>query len=154
LVVKAHPWDPGLRHWRSIVGRLAVEFGVGERVDYLAGGDLDELLRSAPGLVTVNSSVGLRALRWAARSRTWARSIYDLPGFCHQGALEAFWRQAHAGGAPGCGRLHGRHGRLDPDPRGLLSRAGLERRGGGGAERLYAGTVGTISCTTTSVLLQ
>jgi capsular polysaccharide export protein len=94
LVVKAHPWDPGLRHWRSIVARLAVEFGVGERVDYLDGGDLDGLLRSAQGLVTVNSSAGVRALQLGCPVKTLGQAIYDIPGMSFQGALDEFWRQA------------------------------------------------------------
>src|SRR5258706_1292220 len=92
LVVKAHPWDPGLRRWRSIVARLAVDSGVGERVDFLNGGGIDELLRAAAGLVTVNSSAGLRALQLGCPVKVLGQAIYDMPGLSQPGRLDDFWR--------------------------------------------------------------
>lgn len=96
LVVKVHPWDPGLRAWRTIVSALAQEFGVAQRVEYLNGGDLDELVRMAQGMVTVNSTSGLRALQLACPVKTLGQAIYDLPGLTFQGGLDDFWQAAQA----------------------------------------------------------
>ncbi|HLQ12684.1 MAG TPA: capsular biosynthesis protein [Steroidobacteraceae bacterium] len=143
LVVKAHPWDPGLRRWPAIVRRLAAASGVGERVDYLDGGDLDEMLRAAEGMVTVNSSAGLQALKLGCPVKTLGQAIYDIPGLSYQESLDEFWRHA-----------------TPPDPeavaafidalagsiqiRGVFFREpGLSAAVEQAVERLHTGTVGT-----------
>ena len=154
LVVKAHPWDPGLRRWRAITGRVAAEFGVGDRVDYLDGGDLDGLLRSAQGLVTVNSSVGVRALQLGCPVKTLGQAIYDIPGLCFLGVLQDFWRQA---APPDSANVAAFVDALAASIqiRGVYSREpGLSAAVAQAVERLATGTVGTISCKPTAMLLQ
>jgi capsular polysaccharide export protein len=94
LIIKVHPWDPGLRNWKHIVKRLAGESGVADRVEYLNGGDLDELIKRSIGMVTINSTSGLRALQLGKPVVTLGQAIYDVPGLTFQGGLERFWGEA------------------------------------------------------------
>ncbi|MEL6267590.1 MAG: capsular biosynthesis protein, partial [Pseudomonadota bacterium] len=63
LVIKIHPFDNGLIDWRGVAAGLATRFGVEGRVDVIRGGRLDVLLARAHGLVTINSTTAVHALR-------------------------------------------------------------------------------------------
>ena len=91
LVVKLHPWDPGLVNWKRMIEALATQLGVSERVDYLDGGDLDALIKSSVGMVTVNSTSGIRALQLACPVKILGQAIYDIKGLVHEGSLDEFW---------------------------------------------------------------
>ena len=142
LVVKLHPWDPGLRNWRSIVDRLAREHGVSEHVDYLGGGDLDALLRGARGMVTVNSTSGLRALQLGCPVKALGQAIYDIEGLSFQGPLDEFWTRAEA---PDPANVQAFAGALAAtiQLRGVFfSEPGLSAAVDKAVERLHAGMVG------------
>jgi capsular polysaccharide export protein len=94
LVVKAHPLDPGLTHWRTAIGAMAAEHGVADRVLYIDGGELDALLRPASGCVTVNSTSGLAALMTGCPVKVTGNAIFDIPGLTFQGPLDDFWTRA------------------------------------------------------------
>ena len=94
LLVKVHPLDPGLVGWRRFVEKTASQAGIGGRVAYLDGGSLEALLESARGVVTVNSTVGLWALRAGRPVITLGDAIYDVDGMTFQGALDAFWTES------------------------------------------------------------
>lgn len=91
LVAKLHPLDPGLRRWRALLARLARAAGVAGRVHFLDGGPLDDILRRAAGLVTVNSTVGVRAIQLGTPCRAMGRALWDVAGLAHQGPLDGFW---------------------------------------------------------------
>lgn len=103
LVIKVHPWDAGLVNWARTARRIADEFGVAGRVDYLDGGSLDELVRSAAGMVTVNSTSGLHALQVGCPVKLLGQAVYDVAGLTFQGELDAFW---DAKSAPDSELLH------------------------------------------------
>ncbi|MEM1276156.1 MAG: hypothetical protein AAGH74_06510, partial [Pseudomonadota bacterium] len=44
------------------------------------------------GLVTINSTTGLSALRAGCPVKSLGKAIYDLPGLTHRGSLDSFWR--------------------------------------------------------------
>jgi capsular polysaccharide export protein len=94
LLVKIHPWDPGLRNWAGIVKRLAESHGVGDRVHYLDGGNLNAMIEHARGMVTINSTSGLQALIMNCPVITLGEAIYDVPGLSFQGALDEYWSSA------------------------------------------------------------
>jgi capsular polysaccharide export protein len=96
LVVKLHPWDTGLRPWRKISMALARKFGVASRVEFLDGGSLDELLSAAKGMVTINSTSGMGALRLGVPVRVLGECVYDVPGLTAQCPLDSFWRNPPA----------------------------------------------------------
>jgi len=96
LLVKVHPWDPGVRNWRRLVERLAKDEGIGGRVLYFDGGDLDAMVRGGRGMVTINSTAGLRALQLGSPVKVLGQAIYDVPGLTFQGELDDFWAQPTA----------------------------------------------------------
>lgn len=96
LVFKIHPLDPGLKRWRKRIANMAAAAGVGSRVHFLDGGDLDSLLRASAGLVTINSTAGLRALELQRPVIALGETIYRVPGLAFEGPLDAFWKEAPA----------------------------------------------------------
>lgn len=96
LIVKIHPWDPGLKNWRKLISRWSRMLGVEERVEYLDGGSLDDLVRRSAGMVTVNSTSGVRAIQLGCPVQTLGKAIYDVPGLTFQHGLDRFWAEATA----------------------------------------------------------
>lgn len=96
LVFKLHPLDPGLKRWRARIARLAEGAGVGARVFYIDGGDLDGLVTGSAGVVTINSTVGLRSLELRRPTIALGQTIYRVPGLAFDGPLDAFWKDAPA----------------------------------------------------------
>lgn len=92
LLIKRHPLDNGLRCWAMRVRRAAARAGLGGRCLYLPAGGLDPVLSRAAGVVTVNSTVGLTALRAGVPVKVLGSAVYDVPGMTHEGPLSAFWR--------------------------------------------------------------
>ncbi len=93
LLVKTHPWDPGLIRWKRWIERSAGQSGIAGRVHYLNGGPLDDMMRDARGVVTVNSTSGLRALQLGRPVQVLGKAVYDVAGLTHQAGLNAFWEK-------------------------------------------------------------
>jgi capsular polysaccharide export protein len=94
LVVKLHPMDSGLVDWVGMVGHVAAEQLVAERVTVLDGGELPKVLARSRAVVTVNSTVGGEALAKGLPVIALGKAAYDIPGLTFQGALDEFWRAA------------------------------------------------------------
>lgn len=92
LLVKSHPLDAGLERWPRLVPRFAADAGIADRVHYLDGGRLDSMLEAAAGMVTVNSSAGIEALRMGVPVHVLSPAIYDVEGLTYRRPLEAFWQ--------------------------------------------------------------
>jgi len=141
LVIKLHPWDTGLRPWRRISQGIARKLGVDARVEFIDGGSLDELLAHAKGMVTINSTGGVSALRLGKPVKTLGACIYDIRGLTAQGPLDEFWccppvpdpalRDAFVRAIASCIQIKG----------GFFSEAGLQAAVEAAAERLSSGTV-------------
>ena len=84
LAVVGHPLDEGLIDWRRLVRGYA-------GAQFLDGGISDALLAGATGVVTVNSTIGLSALRRGVPVKTLGSAIYDIAGLTHPGDLAGFW---------------------------------------------------------------
>lgn len=93
LLVKRHPLDAGLIPWRRITAKLAADYGVADRVDYISDGDIADVLRDSLGTVMVNSTVGTLALNIGKPVAVLGHAIYDVEGVVHRGPLEDFWTQ-------------------------------------------------------------
>lgn len=91
LVVKEHPLDNGLKAWRPIVRQSAARHGAPDRVVFIEHGDTHDLIRTARGVVTVNSTTGTLALAAGKPVAVLGTAVYDLPGVTHQGSLDDFW---------------------------------------------------------------
>ncbi|WP_249695391.1 capsular biosynthesis protein [Stappia sp. WLB 29] len=94
LVVKAHPLDNGEVDWRAEIARHAGADG--GRITFLDGGSLAPLFPRLAGLVTVNSTAGLDALRAGVPVATLTPALYDIEGLTHRGPLAEFWRAPSA----------------------------------------------------------
>lgn len=96
LVIKIHPLDNGLERWFFTVPTLARQFGLKERVEVFKGGDLGECIALSKGVLLVNSTVGIHALRAGVPTYAWGSAVYNVPGLTHQGDLETFWTSPEA----------------------------------------------------------
>jgi capsular polysaccharide export protein len=92
LVVKEHPLDNGVRDWRQETADMAALFGVTERIDYLASGDIVPITRRARGMVTINSTSGTLALDIGVPVVALGQAIYDMADITFQDGLDAFWQ--------------------------------------------------------------
>lgn len=95
LIIKTHPLEPKLRSWHSTIVRLAEQYGCADRVLYISSGDLQHILTCALGVVTINSTVGIWALRQCLPVVTLGEAIYDIKGLTFQGDLDTFWNNRH-----------------------------------------------------------
>lgn len=93
LLLKLHPLDSDLERWRASTDSIARDTGLGERLLFADGGDLEALLRKASGCVTVNSTVGILALRRDCPTIALGSAIYDVEGLTHRRGLDVFWRE-------------------------------------------------------------
>jgi capsular polysaccharide export protein len=91
LIVKQHPLDNGMERWARRVMRIAARHGIAERVLCIDGGDLGALIRHAAGVIVINSTVGLHALRAGRPVKALGAAVYDAPGLTDQGPLALFW---------------------------------------------------------------
>ena len=96
LWIKVHPWDPGLINWKAHIQQTARRWGIQDRVHYLEGGDLDGMMANAAGVVTVNSTSGLKALQLGRPVQVLGQAVYDVQGLTHGGGLTAFWTEGAA----------------------------------------------------------
>ncbi|HZH46031.1 MAG TPA: capsular biosynthesis protein [Roseococcus sp.] len=91
LVVKVHPLDPGLKRWEARVQRIARAHGMEARVRYADAVPLDPLIERGAGLVTVNSTAGLRAIQLGRPVLALGEALFRAEGLSHQGGLDRFW---------------------------------------------------------------
>ena len=94
LLVKVHPLEPGLKNWGKFVYSLANELGIGNRVDYVDGGNLGEIISGSEGMITVNSTAGISALQLGSPVMTLGDAIYDVAGMTYQGQMDNYWKEA------------------------------------------------------------
>jgi capsular polysaccharide export protein len=92
LVVKEHPLDNGVRNWEQETADIATKFNVADRVDYLAGGDIESIGARACGMVTINSTSGTLGLAMGVPVLVLGHAVYDMPDITCQQGLDAFWQ--------------------------------------------------------------
>lgn len=96
LVVKVHPLDPGIIGWQKKTRQLSQQYGVANRVVYIDGGSLSQLIKHALGLVTINSTVGLWSLRAHLPTKVLGEAVYAVEGLVQGSSLDEFWTQPQA----------------------------------------------------------
>ncbi len=94
LVVKAHPLEDGRVAIRQEVRRLAREHGITDRVHYVRGGKLAQLLNDARSAVTVNSTAAQQVLWRGIPLKVFGRAVYDKPEFISNQRLRDFFAGA------------------------------------------------------------
>nr|WP_245215255.1 capsular biosynthesis protein [Pararoseomonas baculiformis] len=93
LLFKVHPLDPAVKNWHRRVTRIAQRAGVANRVHYLGGGNLGDITESVQGVITINSTVGLRAIVDRLPTFAMGEALYKIPGLAHEGPLDSFWSE-------------------------------------------------------------
>lgn len=93
LLVKLHPLDNGLGNWPHVLKDAKRRHGLTGRIRFMGAGDLLRMLHASSGVVLVNSTVGLTALRNGVAVKALGAAVYDLPGLTDQGPLDGFWRE-------------------------------------------------------------
>jgi capsular polysaccharide export protein len=144
LLAKVHPLDPGLKAWGRRIRRMARAAGVAGRVRFLDGAlPMDPAILASRGVVTVNSTVGVRSIMLGRPTCALGRAIYDVPGLAWPGAaLDRFWREAPPPD-PGLAEAFVRAVAGWLQVRGVYyGQPGLEVAVRATVERLHAGTVG------------
>ena len=96
LVFKIHPWDPGFTNWHKKIKQLAKIYKVAERVDYVEGGNLAEMIKGAIGMVTINSTSAIQALQLGCPVLTLGEAIYNVPGLVYQNGIDNYWADPSA----------------------------------------------------------
>jgi len=94
LVVKAHPLEDGRVPVRRDLRRLARAYGVADRVHYVRGGKLAQLLDEARSAVTVNSTAGQQVLWRGIPLKTFGEAVYAKPEFVSTKPLADFFAGA------------------------------------------------------------
>ena len=94
LVVKAHPLEDGRVPVRRDLRHLARTHGVADRVHYVRGGKLAQLLDEARSAVTVNSTAAQQVLWRGIPLKTFGEAVYAKPEFVSTKPLADFFAGA------------------------------------------------------------
>lgn len=94
LVFKAHPLEDGRVPLRREIARLAREHGLADRVHYVRGGKLAQLLNEARSAVTVNSTAAQQVLWRGIPLKIFGKAVYDQPEFVSTQPLAKFFSGA------------------------------------------------------------
>ena len=94
LVVKAHPLEDGRVPVRHELRRLARQHGISDRVHYVRGGKLAQLLTDARSAVTVNSTAAQQVLWRGIPLKVFGSAVYDKPEFVSDQPLREFFNGA------------------------------------------------------------
>jgi capsular polysaccharide export protein len=91
LLLKKHPLDCSFFDWSSWVSGIARRKGLIGRLHLIDGGDIDEIIAGARGLVCVNSTSATLALARDIPVCAVGEAIYKVPGLTHEGHVDTFW---------------------------------------------------------------
>ena len=94
LVFKAHPLEDGRVKVRSLAMEFARKYGVADRVHFVRGGKLAQLLNETRSVVTVNSTAGQQALWRGIPVKIFGKAVYDQPEFISDLSLRNFFAGA------------------------------------------------------------
>lgn len=94
LVIKAHPLEIGRVALRREIETLAGINGIADRVHFVRGGKLAQMLNDARSAVTVNSTAGQQVLWRGIPLKVFGRAVYDKPEFVSSQSLPDFFAGA------------------------------------------------------------
>jgi capsular polysaccharide export protein len=96
LVFREHPHGRGMGGYRTFVHQLAKSFGVEKRIFYLVEGETPVIVKHSAGVITINSTVGLRAIKSRVPLKVMGSAVYQRAGLVFDGELDEFWCKAVA----------------------------------------------------------
>ncbi|WP_435231342.1 capsule biosynthesis protein [Pseudopelagicola sp. nBUS_20] len=94
LVFKAHPLEDGRVSLRREVSRVARKYGITDRVHYVRGGKLAQLLNETRTAITVNSTAAQQVLWRGIPIKVLGNAVYDQPEFVNRQPLSKFFTAA------------------------------------------------------------
>jgi capsular polysaccharide export protein len=94
LVFREHPHGRGKGGYKSFINQVAKSHGVDQRIVYLIEGETPVLVKHSAGVVTINSTVGVRALMSHVPLKIMGAAVYQRPGLVFDGELDEFWCKA------------------------------------------------------------
>lgn len=94
LVFKAHPLEDGRVPIRKQIRQLAKRHGVADRVHYVRGGKLAQLLNDTRSAVTVNSTAAQQVLWRGIPLKVFGRAVFAKPEFVSEQPLPEFFSAA------------------------------------------------------------
>lgn len=94
LVLKQHPFDRAYKDYGRLIRELGGSLGCAERIFYIHDQHLPTLLTHARGVVVINSTVGLSAVKELLPVKVCGESVYNIRGLTVQDALDGFWSAA------------------------------------------------------------
>ncbi|QRF67326.1 capsule biosynthesis protein [Ponticoccus alexandrii] len=93
LVFKAHPLEDDRANVRGAIRDAARRLGVADRVHYVRGGKLAQLLNDARSAVTVNSTAAQQVLWRGIPLKVFGNAVYAKPEFVSTQPLPEFFSQ-------------------------------------------------------------
>ena len=94
LVLREHPHGRGMGGYRAFILQIAKSFGVHSRIVYLVEGETPTLVKHAAGVITINSTVGVRALKSNVPLMVMGGAVYKKAGLVFEGELDEFWTKS------------------------------------------------------------
>ncbi len=91
LVFKAHPLENGRISMRKAIAKLSRKYGVENRVHYVRGGKLAQLLDHTRGAITVNSTAAQQVLRRGLPLKVFGDAVFAKPEFVSTQPLSEFF---------------------------------------------------------------
>lgn len=95
LIIRNHPLDNGLIDYWKFIDSYASACGIRNRVHFIEGGKAHKMLHKSRGLVVLNSTIGIQALRINKPVYCLGTSIYAFSGMAinHlEMSLDDFWK--------------------------------------------------------------
>jgi capsule polysaccharide modification protein KpsS len=92
LIIKHHPMDRGHKNYLDFIKNLSKTLGIKDHVYYLHELNLDLILPYCKGCITVNSTLGLKALSMGVPVKNLGRSFYNKNHITSQKTLQQFWK--------------------------------------------------------------
>lgn len=92
LIIKNHPLDIGTINYRKYIKNMAKQLDLENRMIFIDGGNLEQLLKYCLGVITINSTVGISALAYDCPVICLGKAIYNMQGLTFQGILTDFWK--------------------------------------------------------------
>ena len=95
IIIRNHPLDNGLIDYAGFIASFAAACGIGNRVHFIEGDKAHQMMDKNLGVVVLNSTMGISALRQGKSIYCVSTSIYAMPDLAINNAempLDAFWK--------------------------------------------------------------
>src|SRR5690606_29598117 len=91
LLIRQTAYERGRHDYASLISDLGERYGSSHRLAYVYDLPLPKLIRHAIAVITVNSAIGLSALRKGTAVKVLGSAPYDMPGLTSQRSLDRFF---------------------------------------------------------------